>query len=99
MGLILAPSVIVVMLGMVYDRFQNDPHIQHLFAGLAAAAAGLLISMAVKIGVPVVKRRDWLAGVVATACFIAIAVLRIPLLPTMAVLTPLSILMVWRQRR
>jgi chromate transporter len=91
MGLILAPSAIVVLLGMVYDRFQNDPHIQHLFAGLAAAAAGLLISM--------VKRRDWLAGVVATACFIAIAVLRIPLLPTMAVLTPLSILMVWRQRR
>ena len=99
MGLILAPSLIVVMLGMVYDRFQDDPHIQHLFAGLAAAAAGLLISMAVKIGMPVVKRRDWLAGVVATACFIAIAVLRVPLLPTMAVLTPLSILMVWRQRR
>jgi chromate transporter len=99
MGLILAPSIIVIMLGMVYDRFQDDPHIQHLFAGLAAAAAGLLISMAVKIGTPVFKRRDWLAGAVATVCFIAIAVLRIPLLPTMAVLTPLSILMVWRQRR
>ncbi|MGN6661902.1 MAG: chromate transporter, partial [Achromobacter mucicolens] len=76
-----------------------DPDIQHMFAGRAGAAAGLLISMAVKIGMPVVKRRDWLAGVVATACFIAIAVLRIPLLPTMLVLTPLSILMVWRQRR
>ncbi|MGV2897250.1 chromate transporter [Achromobacter sp. AGC78] len=98
MGLILAPSAIVILLGMVYDRFQHDPHIQHLFAGLAAAA-GLLISMAVKIGVPVIKRRDWLAGVVATLCFVAIAVLRIPLLPTMAVLTPLSILLVWRQRR
>ena len=99
MGLILAPSAIVILLGVVYDRFQNDPHIQHLFAGLAAAAAGLLISMAVKIGVPVIKRRDWLAGVVATLCFVAVAVLRIPLLPTMAVLTPLSILLVWRQRR
>ena len=62
MGLILAPSIIVVLLGMVYDRFQNDPHVQHLFAGLAAAAAGLLISMAVKIGLPVIKRRDWLAA-------------------------------------
>lgn len=99
MGLILAPSAIVILLGMVYDRFQSDPHIQHFFAGLAAAAAGLLISMAVKIGTPVIKRRDWLAGVVATACFVAVAVLRIPLLPTMAVLTPLSILAVWRQRR
>ncbi|KAG1431400.1 hypothetical protein G6F57_022930 [Rhizopus arrhizus] len=99
MGLILAPSAIVILLGMEYDRFQNDPHIQHLFAGLAAAAAGLLISMAVKIGVPVIKRRDWRGGVVATRCFVASAVLRMPLLPTMAVLTPLSILLVWRQRR
>lgn len=99
LGLILAPSAIVVMLGMVYDRFQNDPHVQHLFAGLAAAAAGLLISMAVKIGLPVLQRRDWLSGVVALACFVAIAVLRVPLLPTMAVLTPLSILLVWRCRQ
>ena len=99
MGLILAPSIIVVMLGIAYALPHTHPPPPPRAPGRGAAPPGRLISMAVKIGMPVVKRRDWLAGVVATACFIAIAVLRIPLLPTMLVLTPLSILMVWRQRR
>src|SRR3546814_6098305 len=46
MGLIAAPSLIVISLGVVYQRYADDPRIQHLFAGLAAAAAGLLVSMA-----------------------------------------------------
>jgi chromate transporter len=96
-GLIAAPTAIVVMLGMVYDRFQNDPHIQHLFAGLAAAAAGLLVSMAIKIAWPI--RTKPIAVVIATLCFIAIAVLRLPLLPTMLVLASLSILATWKGQR
>lgn len=97
MGLIAAPSVIVVLLGMVYGRYQHDPQVQHLFAGLAAAAAGLLISMAIKIGRPL--RRNPAGLLVALLCFLAIAVFRFPLLWTMLILTPLSILVVWRQRR
>jgi chromate transporter len=96
-GLIAAPTAIVVMLGMVYDRFAGDPHIQHLFAGLAAAAAGLLVAMAVKIALPIRNRP--IAIVIATLCFIAIAVLRLPLLPTMLVLASLSILATWRWQR
>ena len=97
MGLIAAYSVIAVMLGMVYGRYQHDPQVQHLFAGLAAAAAGLLISMAIKIGRPL--RRNPAGLLVALLCFLVIAVFRFPLLWTMLVLTPLSILVVWRQRR
>jgi len=97
MGLIAAPSFIVIALGMVYDRYADEPHIQNLFAGLAAAAAGLLISMAVKIAKPL--RGQWAGIVVAVVCFVCIAVLRLPLLPTMLVLTPLSILASWRLSR
>jgi chromate transporter len=90
LGLIAAPSAIVIALGVVYDRFQDDPHIRHLFAGLAAAAAALLVSMALKIAAPL---RNKPAGIaIATLCFIAIAVLRLPLLPTMLVLAPISAL-------
>lgn len=94
MGLILAPSLIVISLGAVYDRFQHDPHIQHFFAGLAAAAAGLLISMAIKITLPL-RRKLPLMGIVV-AGFVAIAILRWPLLTTMLVLTPLSVLVTWK---
>jgi chromate transport protein ChrA len=40
--------MVVILLGMIYQHF-HDPNVKHLFAGLAAAAAGLLIQMAVKI--------------------------------------------------
>ncbi|QND45288.1 chromate transporter (plasmid) [Rhizobium lusitanum] len=94
LGLIAAPTVIVIALGMLYDRFYDDPHIRHLFAGLAAAAAGLLVSMAIKIVLPL--RRKPVAVAIAALCFLAIAILRLPLLPTMLVLAPLSILLTWR---
>jgi chromate transporter len=97
LGLILAPTVIVVSLGMVYDQFANDPHIQHLFSGLAAAASGLLTSMAIKIALPI--RTKPVSIIIATLCFLAIAVLRLPLLPTMLVLASLSFFVSWRWQR
>jgi chromate transporter len=89
LGLIAGPSLVVIALGVLYERTQNDPHIQHLFAGLAAAAAGLLIAMAVKILLPL--RHDPRAATIVVLGFVSIALLRFPLLPTMLVLTPLSI--------
>ena len=94
LGLIAAPSAVVILLGMIYQHFQNDPHVKHLFAGLAAAAAGLLIQMAWKVSWPL--RKSMVLGAVALACFIAIAVLRVPLVLTMAVMTPISIYATWR---
>src|ERR1700761_9448332 len=52
LAFIAGPSLVVIALGVLYERTQNDPHVQHLFAGLAAAAAGLLIAMAAKILMP-----------------------------------------------
>ncbi|MEM5326478.1 chromate transporter [Paraburkholderia sp. JHI2823] len=97
LGLIAGPSLVVIGLGVLYERTQHDPHVQHLFVGLAAAAAGLLVSMAVKIMLPL--RRDPGAAVVAALGFVAIAVLRTPLFPTMLVLTPVGIALASRAAR
>jgi chromate transporter len=96
-GLIAIPSIIIVLLGMLYEHFQNDPHVRHLFAGLAAAAAGILMSMAIKIVLPL--RKNLTMAAIAVVCFVAIAVLRLPLFLTMLVMTPLSILIVGRNRK
>jgi len=88
-GLIAVPSIVVILLGILYQHYQYDPNIKHLFAGLAAAAAGLLIQMAVKIALPL--RKNLVLAGLATICFIAIAWLRIPLLWTMLVMTPVSV--------
>ncbi len=89
-GLLAAPAVIVVLLGVVYDRFADDPDVRHIFAGVAAAAAGLLVGLAIKLLLPL-WRRPVPAGL-ALLCFLAIAVFRVPLLPAMLVMAPLSIL-------
>jgi chromate transporter len=97
LGFILVPTIAVLLLGVVYDHYQNDVHVRHFFAGMAAAAAGLLISVALRIGTPLLK--NYWGAFVAVLCIIAIAFLRFPLLWTMLVLTPVSILIMWRRRR
>ncbi|WP_010090441.1 chromate transporter, partial [Burkholderia ubonensis] len=89
LGLIAGPTLVVVALGVLYAKTANEPSVRHLFAGLSAAAAGLLAAMAVKVAKPLRHARA-AAGIAALA-FVAIAVLRIPLLTTMLVLTPLSV--------
>jgi chromate transporter len=97
LGFIAGPSLVVIGLGVLYEHTQNDPHIRHLFAGLSAAAAGLLISVAVKILLPL--RRKPAAIAIVVLGFVAIALLRFPLLPTMLVITPLSIYLAARAAR
>lgn len=93
-GLIAVPTMVVILLGMIYQHFQHDPNVKHLFAGLAAAAAGLLIQMAVKITLPL--RKNLVLAGVALLCFAAIALLRVPLLWVMLVMTPISVLLTAR---
>jgi len=96
-GFIAVPSLIVIALGVVYARTQNDPVVHHLFGGLAAAAAGLLIAMAMKVAKPIVRSPEGIF--IAALMFVAIALVRLPLLPTMLALTPLSIALAWRRQR
>lgn len=97
LGLIAAPSLIVIALGIIYAKTQHDPIVRHLFGGLAAAAAGLLVAMAIKVAKPLLRAPT--GALVAALAFIAIAILRVPLLPTMLALTPLSIGLAWYRAR
>lgn len=96
-GLLAAPTAIVVALGAVYGRYAADPRIRHLFAGLAAAAVGLLIATAFKIARPLRGRPLQIA--LAAATFAAIALLRLPLVPTLVALAAVGALANWRLTR
>ncbi len=93
LGLMGAPVTIAIGLGILYARYGSLPAVAHGFAGLAAAASGLVLATAVKVGTPL--RGKTVGLLVAAVAFVAIAVLRTPLLPTMLVLAPVS---VWLHR-
>lgn len=96
MGLLAAPVVIAVGLGGLYAAYGGLPVVQGAFEGLSAAGAGLLLATAVRIAWPI--RTDPLGVAVAGLAVFAVAVLRLPLVPTMLVLAPLSMaLHRWRR--
>ncbi len=92
-GLLVVPALMAIALAAVYQRYQDHAIIRHLFSGLSAAAAGLLTAMAIKLAWPM--RKNPLAVAFAILCVIAIDVLRLPMLPTLLVLAPVSIAATW----
>lgn len=96
LGLTAAPTTLAVTLGALYARNAHDLRVQHLVAGLAAAAAGLLVATALKMLIPL--RREPRALAIILAAFAAIALLRLPLLPVMLALLPISLLLMRRNR-
>ena len=93
-GLMFAPMVIIIALGILYARIGGNPVVQHAFAGLSAAASAMVIATALKIAAPL-RQRPYALAVVAVT-FVAVAILRLPLLYVVLVCAPLSILLLAR---
>lgn len=97
-GLMAMPMVILIGLATLYDRFSAVPAVQAAIAGTAAAAAGLVIGTAMKMARRLKPTRMALAcGLIA---FLAVGLMRAPLILSVIVLGPLSIAAVaWEKRR
>ncbi len=89
LGLLAAPVLIVIALAAVFDRLSGYPAGARALAGLASAAAGLVLATALRIVGPLLGRR--LGTGVAAAAFVTVALLRLPLPPTLLVLVPVSV--------
>lgn len=98
-GILVPPVLVVIGLGALYAHFGDLPAIQSMLRGLAAAAAGLIIAAAVRMCEPLFRRAAGPAPYVAVALFIAVGLLRMPMLWALAVAAPISILLAWWWRR
>jgi len=97
LGLMLMPFLIVLALAALYTRFATLEAVRGATAAVSSAATGLIIAMGLKMGQP-------LAGtawqiVIAALAFVALALLRVPLLWALLLLVPLSVALAWRSRR
>ncbi len=98
-GLIGPPTLLMILAGILYRRYGDLPALRGVFAGLAAAAAGLLIATAAQMIGATIKHRLRSGHVVAGLTLVAVGVLRWPLLWVMAALMPVSIALAWWERR
>lgn len=99
LGLMGFPVVLAIGLGALYGRYGQLEALRGIFAALGAAAAGLVITTAAKMAVPIVRRRPIAGSPVIAGGFVMAGVLRWPLPLVLVVLAPLSIALAWRLRR
>jgi len=92
-GLCVVPVALILALGFVYFTFKEIPAVKGALHGASAAAVALTVTMVIKTG------RKCLTGVVPVALFAAAfvlnGILRWPLLLTLAILAPLSLIWAW----
>lgn len=97
-GLMGLPVVVVLTLATLYARFATLPEVTGALAGMAAAASGLVIAMALKLAEPILRRALLASAPIIALMFAAVAILRLPLWPVILVVAPISIALAWRLR-
>ena len=96
-GLLIGPVLVMIALGIVYARYGEIAAVHSALTGVAAAAAGLILSMAAKMAEPLIRRRALGPIGLATLTFLGSAVMELPLLLLIAVLVPVSVALAWRR--
>ncbi len=97
LGLMSAPTLIVIGLYQLYSQFQQIIAVQHLIMGLAAAAAGLLFATGFKLLKPLIKSKLTWFSIVLTFMFMLI--IKIPLLLTLLLLIAINLSILVLQHR
>ncbi len=100
-GLLTAPFIVVIATAMVYQRLLGVPGFQAAMGGVAAAAIGMLVRMALTAATGAV-RGGRLGGLVPLMIigitFVAVGILRWPLVPVVLTMAPISIAAAWSSR-
>lgn len=93
LGMLLPPMIVVLALGMLYDRVAGVLWLHRFIDGVAAAAIGLTIMVGIKASRRVERR----AGPVTILLllFVTVGVLRWPMVPVVICVTPASIALAW----
>src|SRR5262245_34038594 len=98
-GLIVPPMLIAILLAALYARYGEIDALRRTLAGISCAAVGLLISVVLRMMMPLARKRDVAGILMLLAVFLAIGLLRLPLQVVLLVAVPLSLLITWFMRR
>ena len=91
LGLILMPMLIILALGVLYGIAGQLPHVKGAFGGVACGAAGLVLAMAIRMAQSL-PRSVWTMSI-ALVAFLAIAIVRWPLVWVLLGIIPVALLL------
>jgi chromate transporter len=96
-GFLILPFCVMLVAGMLYERYGDVEFVRRVLSGVAPAAAGLLIATVAKMAAPMFRRFGPAPFVVLATAF-AIGLMRWPLLLVLMVIAPVSIGLAWTMR-
>jgi chromate transporter len=92
-GLLTVPLITILTLAVLYARFGHLPGVDAALRGIGAAAGGLVLATGLRMAVALDRAPRVVVFLVAA--FVAVAVLRLPLVPVLLGLAPVGVLMAW----
>ena len=96
-GLLCTPIAVLIGIALIYDRISELPSVDAAISAGAAAAAGLVIGTAIKMARRL--KPNFTALALGLAAFASVGLLHVPMALAVAVLGPIGIALVWRERR
>ena len=88
-GMVTPAFCIILMVGYAYRHLQQYPETHFILLG--AAAVGISATFAMGFKIVSKLERNWATILIGLSTFVAIGVLRLPMVPVVAVVVPLSI--------
>jgi chromate transporter len=96
-GLCFVPVIFILVMAFIYFQFKEVPSVKNVLHGASAAAVAMTLAMVIKTG------QKCLTGMIPVllfaAAFVLNGLLRWPLLVTLAILAPLSLIWAWPRQK
>src|SRR5215472_8141368 len=90
-GLLVPPMLIMTLVAALYAHFGEIDMLRRILGGISCAAVGLLIANVLRMAMPLVARRDAAGAAMLVVVFIAIGLVRLPLVAVLLVAIPISV--------
>lgn len=96
-GMLGWPFLVMIGVGVLYQYYGTLPLVQSALTGMSSVAAGLVMATAIKMATDI--RRHWHPWLFLGLAFVAVGLLRWPLLAVVGVLGPAAVgISRWRNR-
>ncbi len=98
-GMLVFPMLALIVIAMSYQHWGDQPAVAGAIRGMGAVAAGLIAGTSLKLATALKKHPLGYAPsiLIAAACFLAVAIVRIPLVHVLLVLGSFSIYLTYRR--